>query len=140
MAAVMVPTLFTMVGISSVLALSLKARQAAWQWGGASSRLPRTALPFGAGALARERLMDGEAAPTGLAAGVGLRGKSIVAPLFTRTGALSRNGSTLAVALLGLIAAASYVAEGVGAAHWLLPCVGIPVIVGLINLLRSSDH
>ncbi|MFO1119956.1 MAG: hypothetical protein U1E38_07625 [Rhodospirillales bacterium] len=53
----------------------------------------------------------------------------------------SRVGSTIVVAMLAGIAACAYLAEGVAISGggWLLPCVGIPLIVALVNLLQPAD-
>jgi len=138
-AAASISTVYVMVGISVAFALSFGRERLARRGEQATRVPPRKVSPFSAGALVRGRLMDGEAAAAGAASGSRARGKTIPALPFTRAGA-SRNWATLLVAFLGLAAAAGYMADGVEAAHWLLPCVGIPVIVGLVNLLGSSDR
>lgn len=139
MAAVSMSTVYAIIGISVAFARSFEAgwltRQAATE----ARVRPGKASPYSAGVLARGRLSDGEAVATRIASGSRLQGKTILASRFMRAGA-SRNWATLVVAFLGLVAAGGYMADGVAATHWLLPCVGIPVIVGLVNLLGSSNR
>ena len=138
MAAVLVSTAYTMIGISMAFALSFQARRLA-RPGAGFHLVPRKAAPSDTGVLVRGRLMNGEAVAADGAPADRLRAKAD-ATLPSASAGASRNGSTLGVALLGLVAAASYGAGGAAAAQWLLPCIGIPVIVALVNLLGSSDR
>lgn len=54
--------------------------------------------------------------------------------------AISRVWSTMAVAVLAGTAACAYLADGVNGGGWLLPCVGIPLIVAVVNLLGPAKH
>ena len=134
-----VSTVCAIIGISMAFARSFEAGWLARQAAMGARVRPRKASPFSAEVLARGRLSDGEGVATRIASGSRLQGKTILASPSMRAGA-SRNWATLVVAFLGLAAAGGYMADGVAATHWLLPCVGIPVIVGLVNLLGSSNR
>lgn len=141
MAAVSMSTVSTVCAIIGVSVALVRSFEAGWLARRAATgpRVQRgKALPFSAGVLARGRLTEGEAVATRIGSGSRLRGRTILAsPLM---GALaSRNWATLLVAFLSLAAAGGYMADGVAATHWVLPCVGIPVIVALVNLLGPSN-
>jgi len=85
------------------------------------------------GTLTDEPARAGEAIP----APTRLRSISALPAPFRRG---SRLWSTIAVAVLAGIAACTYLADGVAiGSEWLLPCVGIPLIVAAVNLLRPAD-
>lgn len=65
------------------------------------------------------------------------RSRPITASL-ERLGRMSRSWSTMVVAVLAGINACSYLAQGTSAGQWLLPCVGIPLIVVVVNLLGPA--
>lgn len=85
------------------------------------------------GNLSGEPVRAGEAAPADT------RWRSI-APSLAPLDTFSRSWSTIMVAVLGGIAACTYLADGVSAGQWLLPCVGIPLIVAMVNLLGPTDR
>ena len=96
------------------------------------------AAPLSGRALVRSGIADQQARPgqAGLADTRSLAKSSS----HKAVGKLSRTWITLAVALLAGIVACTYLADGVGAEQWLLPCVGIPLIVAVVNLLGPADR
>lgn len=88
--------------------------------------------------LVRGSLAD-EYARASEAASAHTRSRSIAVSL-GRLGRMSRSWSTMVVAVLAGINACSYLAQGTGAGQWLLPCVGIPLIVAVVNLLGPAKR